>query len=208
MVMAAVLATMGACSQSTSEPGAVKAPSSGPTSSQSTSDPSSPSHSGPTSKPPKSPPAPGTVKPVPRDGHRPHPSISAAPQPFDQPVTYSDGVRLTVTAIHQGRVSGQGVGIVEGPRTTFDLRFSNGSKRAINLNQVVPTVEFGKPARIAQPVYDDKTQDFAGVVRPGGHTTATYAFSIPVGQLDDVTVHLDFDGRHLAAVFQGAATSG
>jgi hypothetical protein len=148
--------------------------------------------------------APTSYQPVVRDGKTPHPSISAAPATFTQPVRYSDGVRLVVTAIHEGEVSGQGPGVISGPMTTFDLRFVNGSDRAISLDSVVPTVEFGTPARIARPVYDDQTQDFGTTVKPGGRTTATYAFSIPVGQLSDVTVHLDFDGRHYASTFHGS----
>jgi hypothetical protein len=156
-------------------------------------------------KPSQAPLAPRTIAPVVRNGVRPHPSISAAPQPFTHVVHYPDGVRLKVTAIHQGRVSGQGPGVVQGPRTTFDLLFSNGSKRAVNLDQVVPTAEFGSPARIASPVYDDQTQDFGTTVRPGHSEKAVYAFSIPVADLNDVTIHLDFDGRHYAATFHGSA---
>jgi hypothetical protein len=138
-----------------------------------------------------------------RNGVRPHPSISADAKPFTKPITYPDGVKLSVTSIKQGRVKDQGPGVIAGPLTTFRLRFTNGSDRPINLDQVVPTTEFGKPPRVARPVYDDSTQDFATEVRPGRSVTATYAFSIPVAELSHVSVHLDFDGRHFAATFRG-----
>jgi hypothetical protein len=137
---------------------------------------------------------------------RPHPSISAAPQPFDTPVTYTDGVKFTVLSIKQGRVTDQGPGVITGPVTTFRLRFTNGSDKAISLDQVVPSATFGKPPRTADPVYDDNTQDFATTVRPGKSVKATYAFSIPVSELSHVTINLDFDGRHYAATFRGSVS--
>jgi len=200
----AALVGLSACSQqdSTSTAGAATS-----TPTQSTS-PTTHPHSPGTraAEPSESPLAPSTVKPVIRDGARPHPSISADPEPFDRPVTYPDGVRLAVTGIDQGRVSGQGPGVLAGPKTTFHLRFTNGSGRAISLDQVVPTAEFGSPARLARPVYDDRTQDFGTTVRPGATATATYAFSIPEADLSHVVIHLDFDGRHVAATFRGSAT--
>ena len=205
-VWAAVLATVSACSQQDSST-AASSTSSTPTRSGSPSpgdDPSSRTTVDPT--PSTSPLAPSTIKPVVRNGVRPHPSISASPAPFDQSVVYPDGVKLTVTDIHQGRVTGQGPGVVKGPKTTFDLRFTNGSDEAVSLDQVVPTATFGKPARLAAPVYDARTQDFGTTVRPGGSATATYAFSIPASELGDVTIHLDFDGRHYAASFHGDAS--
>jgi hypothetical protein len=198
------LAGLSACSQQDSSSTA-GSPTSSPTTSV------SPTKTPPTkgthgAGPSESPPAPASVKPVIRDGVRPHPSISAKPQPFDRPVTYPDGVKLAVTGIHQGRVTGQGPGVVAGPKTTFDLRFTNGSNQAISLDQVVPTAEFGSPARLARPVYDDRTQDFATTVKPGATATATYAFSIPKDELSHVVIHLDFDGRHVAATFRGSAS--
>jgi hypothetical protein len=200
----AALAGLSACSQqdSTSRAGGATS-----TPTQSVSPTTHPSPDGTRSADPsRSPLAPATVAPVIRDGVRPHPSISARPQPFDRPVTYPDGVRFAVTGIDQGRVTGQGPGVVAGPKTTFHLRFTNGSGRAISLDQVVPTAEFGSPARLARPVYDDRTQDFGTTVKPGATASATYAFSIPQAELSHVVIHLDFDGRHVAATFRGSAS--
>jgi hypothetical protein len=202
-VWTAALAGLSACSQQDSTSTAGTSTSS-PTQSVSPTAPHSDATHG--AAPSRSPLAPASVEPVIRDGVRPHPSISADPEPFDRPVTYPDGVTFAVTGIHQGRVAGQGPGVVAGPKTTFHLRFTNGSSRAISLDQVVPTAEFGSPARLARPVYDDRTQDFGTTVKPGATTTATYAFSIPKDQLSHVVIHLDFDGRHVAATFRGSAS--
>ena len=157
-------------------------------------------------KPPESPLASPTVEPVVRNGVRPHPSISAAPAPFGHPVVYPDGVRLAVTGIHQGQVTGQGPGVVAGAEDDVRPRFTNGSTKPVSAGPGRATASFGSPARIASPVYDARTQDFGATVAPGHKATATYAFSIPVDQLSDVTIHLDFDGRHYAATFHGSVS--
>jgi hypothetical protein len=149
--------------------------------------------------------APASIKPVMRNGKRPVPRLRATARPFDRTVAYSDGVRLRVTGVHQGRVTGTGPGVVRGPVTSFDLELSNGSDSSIDLNQVVPTAVYGSPARVSSPVYLSDEQDFRGVVKPGHNAKAVYRFSIPKASLGEVTFLVDFDGTHAAATFHGAA---
>lgn len=149
--------------------------------------------------------APTLIPPVIRGGGTPHPSISADPQPFDEPIEYPDGVSLEVTEIEQGEVTDQGPGVVGGPTTAFEVVFTNDSKKSVDLNQVVVTAVYGDPGRLAHPVYDPQSQDFAGRVAPGKVARARYVFSIPPAQLGNVTVHVDFDGLHAAGRFTGDA---
>lgn len=145
-------------------------------------------------------------KPVPRDGRRPTPSVSASSQPFDRAIRYTDGLRLAVTGITQGRVTGQGPGVVLGePKTEIGLSMTNRTGRVVNLDQVVVTLVYGSERRTSRPVYDDRARDFNGVLRPGGSATATYLFSVPPDELGDVTMFVDFDGRHTVARFRGSA---
>jgi hypothetical protein len=132
--------------------------------------------------------------------------VSAPPQPFDRSVRYSDGLRLTVTGITQGKVTGQGPGVFLGePKTEIRLRMRNGTDRRVALDQVVVTLVYGSERHTSRPVYDDRARDFNGVLRPGGSATATYLFSVPREQLGDVTMFVDFDGRHTVARFRGSA---
>lgn len=149
--------------------------------------------------------APTEIPPVIRGDGTPQPSISADPQPFDEPIEYPDGVSLEVTEIEQGEVTDQGPGVVGGPTTAFEVVLTNGSKKPVDLNQVVVTAVYGDPGRLAHPVYDPKSQDFAGRVAPGKVGRARYVFSIPPAQLGNVTVHVDFDGLHAAGRFTGDA---
>lgn len=120
-------------------------------------------------------------------------------------IRYHDGVTLKVTRLRNQRVTGQGVGVVDGPVTLVEFAFHNGSNRVIDLNQVVVSAAFGSPARSASPTYVDGTRDFAGDVRPGRTVTARYGFSIPTAELSHVTLHVDFDAIHAAAQFSGSA---
>lgn len=153
----------------------------------------------------KSPKAPKTISQVSRNGKPANPTVSAPPATFHSTVKYPDGLTFQVTGIHQGKVTGQGRGVIKGPKTTFDLRFVNGSGKSVDLTEVVPTAVFGSPVRIARPVDDSHTRDFGVVVAPGKSATATYAFSIPTDELSDVTMYFDFDGHHYPATFRGSA---
>jgi hypothetical protein len=147
-----------------------------------------------------------TYKPVLRAGRPPHPSVSADPKPFDRAVRYSDGLRLAVTRLVQGKVTGQGPGVFLGePKTEIGLRMTNSSDRAVDLDQVVVTLVYGTERRTSRPVYDDRARDFNGTLRPGRTATATYVFSVPRDDLDDVTMFVDFDGQHTVARFRGSA---
>jgi hypothetical protein len=148
----------------------------------------------------------GKYVPVKRNGKTPDPSISAPPAAFTKAVRYVDGTTLTVTSIHQGTVSGQGPGVFPGqPITTFGLRLTNGTTKAINLNQVVVTATYGNPKRVASPVYSASSHDFTGTAAPGAFVNATYAFSIPTASLGAVVMLVDFDGMHASGTFEGSA---
>jgi hypothetical protein len=205
LLVAVVTMAMSGCSHDSSSEPTTQAPSSHATSQPTGGHKKNHKHHAKPAKASKSPLAPAKVKQVSRDGTPAHPTVSAPPAPFSSSVKYPDGLTFTVTGIHQGRVNGHGRGVIKGPKTTFDLRFVNGGSKPVDLTQVVPTAEFGHPARIARPVDDEHTRDFGVVVAPGHRATATYAFSIPTDQLSDVTVYLDFDGRHFAATFHGSA---
>ncbi|HEX3815634.1 MAG TPA: hypothetical protein VHX59_22585 [Mycobacteriales bacterium] len=141
-----------------------------------------------------------------RDGKRPHPTVKAPPEPFDKPISYTDGLSLRITGIKQGKVTAQGPGDLPGqPTTTFSVTLKNASPKPVVLNQVVVTATYGTPAQLARPVYDDTTQDFSGTVRKGQSAKAVYVFSVPTADLGNVTVLVDFDGLHAAATFRGAA---
>jgi hypothetical protein len=207
--LAAVIALAG-CSSATTNA------SSGSPSSSATSDtPSASPTSGPTVTPTgatgksgaTSAPTPGAL--VSRSGGLPASQrVSASPAPVHSPVVYPDGLQVRVTGISQKTVTAQGPGELTGkPLTVFTIEMTNGTSAPIDLTQVVVTAAYGSPAVAAPPVYDNGIQDFATNLKPGATATTKYAFSIPVKNLKRITLSVDFDGKHTAAVFDGSATS-
>jgi outer membrane murein-binding lipoprotein Lpp len=155
-------------------------------------------------------PAPTVPAVVPAKVSRPgtvgKPSISAAPEPLNHDVTYSDGVAVRIIGITQGVTDGSGPGALPGrPRTQFTVSLRNRSKAAINLDRVVVTVTYGAAHSQALAIYDDGVRDFSGTVAPAGTAQAVYAFSIATDQLTDVVMTVDFDGVHTSATFTGSA---
>lgn len=209
-----VLLALSSCSQAADDAGARQggtssAPSgtavtSGPNSSSRSGSPSDDNSHGKVNRPPN-PLAPASVVPVKRPGG-PTSRIDAAPVKFDKPLIYRDGVSVSVTRIAQGRTKASGPGELDGPLTTMTLVLTNGSRHDIQLDNVVITSAYGRPARLAHPVYSAAERDFAGTLRPGGKTRAVYAFSIPRSALNDVSVYVDIDARHAVGRFTGSTT--
>jgi hypothetical protein len=151
--------------------------------------------------------APSRIAPVERPGPEPSHRLAAQRVGFAHQLSYPDGVRIAVLDIRQAKVTGQGPGVLSGPMTSLRVQLVNGSGTTLDLDHVVVTTVYERPARIARPVYSDGTQDLAGLVKPGGRAMATYAFSVPTSDLTHVTVHIDFDSRHAAGVFSGSTAS-
>ena len=189
------------------------------TSSASSSSPSTPTQSpteSPTSEatpttvsPPLPQPVPSVTK-VKRVGQPDTPSVSAPGAKFNAPVAYPDGVTLALTKADKGIEKGHGPGVMAGREyVRFTVKLTNGSSKAINLNQVVVTTTYGTTNQLAAPVYTEGagTYDFSGTVQPGASATALYAFAVPTKQLNRVRMVVDFDGLHTSATYTGAVVA-
>lgn len=155
---------------------------------------------------PKDPLAPKKIRQVKRAGKAPHPTakVKGGVKKFSQDAIYTDGLKLTITKMTQGKMTGQGPGVYPGrPVTDFYLKLTNGTKQSLELGVVVLTVTYGSPARLAHAVYTPTSHDFAGVVKAGASTRAVYGFSVPAADRGDVTMTVDIDGQHHVATFAG-----
>ncbi|WP_406832169.1 hypothetical protein ABEG17_04910 [Pedococcus sp. KACC 23699] len=125
---------------------------------------------------------------------------------FSQGVTYADGLTMHVVGVKQSTSTGQGPGVFVGaPQTAVSLEIVNGTHAELKLDQVVVSMVYGKPTRLAAPVYDQSSRDLSGSLKPGARTTATYQFSVPVKELGNVVMTVDIDGVHSVATFSGSA---
>lgn len=151
-----------------------------------------------------------SVAKVKRVGQPTTPSVSAPAARFTAPVTYPDGVSLVITKAEKGVETGHGPGVMAGREyVRFTVKLTNGSAKAVNLDQVVVTTTYGATSQLAAPVYTASagTYDFSGVVKPGASAIALYAFAVPTKQLGSVRMVVDFDGLHTSATYTGAVVA-
>lgn len=151
-----------------------------------------------------------SVAKVKRVGQPDTPSVSAPPAKFTAKVAYPDGVSLVISKAEKAVETGHGPGVMAGREyVRFTVRLTNGSAAPVNLNQVVVTTTYGPTSQLAAPVYTESagTYDFAGSVKPGASTTGIYGFAVPVDQLGQVTMVVDFDGLHTSATYRGAVVA-
>jgi hypothetical protein len=143
--------------------------------------------------------------PVQRPGALPPEQRLDAPVvPFDGRAVYRDGVALVVREVTHGTTTATGAGAQPGQDvTSVVLDFRNGSSAPIDLTGVVVTAGYGPARTPADPVYGEGQEDFSGTVEPGAVLSAAYSFAIPSEQLDQITLTVDFDGRHAPAVWKG-----
>jgi hypothetical protein len=132
------------------------------------------------------------------------PRVSARSAPFQDQVRYADGISVRAGAARQDVVKATGPGQLTGkPVTLFTVVFTNRSTGPLDLTRVSVDVQYGQPPQDAAPVYDGSAQDFSTKVAPGTTAKAVYAFSIPVAELDEVTMRVRFDPEYGAATFVG-----
>jgi hypothetical protein len=151
-------------------------------------------------------PAPSEVVKVIRRGPASTPTITAAPAAFAGAVSYPDGLELTVDEVESAVESGQGPGVFAGREfAVFTVGLRNGTRGAIDVQQVVVTATYGPRYLVAERVYanDARAVDFGGSINPGASATARYAFAVPAAQLGDVRLVVDVDGIHTSAQFRG-----
>jgi len=151
--------------------------------------------------------APAAPVPVMRNGKKSYPTIkgSVGKLLLSVPARYPDGVTVSVDRVAAKVENGKGPGVFPSrPYLALSLAIANGSTSTIDLNQVVVTIGYGSPTRLAAPVYEDPAaNDFSGRVAPGAARTATYLFAVPVAKRADVVATVDFDNWHIPAMFRG-----
>jgi hypothetical protein len=210
-VLAAAGLLLSGCAADDS-PGAAATTSAGASSSSSTSPTTEPvgPESTPTTVAPPLPQPVGSVPKVKRQGQTGTPTVTAPGAAFTKPVRYPDGVQLAIVRAEKAVETGHGPGVMAGrDYVRFEVRLTNGSAKAIRLDQVVVTTFYGTSRQLAAPVYTESagTADFFGTVKPGASTTARYAFAVPAKELGRVTMVVDFDGVHTSATYSGAVVT-
>lgn len=135
------------------------------------------------------------------------PTASASKGSLNGTVVFSDGVRLKMTDIKNGKAEQKALpgNFPNRVMTTFTVKLSNGSKVDLDANSVIVTATYGDSSKVATPVFDEAAKPFAGVISPKASETAIYSFNIPAAERGNVTLRFDLDGKHSMATFTGKA---
>ena len=190
-------------SSSSGSASAAASPSPSPSPSASESPAANPSGIGPTPTP-----GPSVIPKATRPGQPSRPTVTGAPSTFKKPVSYPDGIKVTVDKVSPGVETGRGPGVFAGREfAVFTVTMTNGTSKPIDAQSVVVTSTYGGRDLVAERVYaaDTRAVDFGGQLAPGDSATARYAFAVPAKQLGDVRLVVDFDGTHTSAEFVGDA---
>lgn len=108
-----------------------------------------------------------------------------APVSRDQKAPYGTGVALRVTGTRPVSIKGQGPGEMSGDGYAVTVKITNGTGKAVDLNQVVVAATYGPEATPAELTIRTPTKALRGSLGAGESAVGTYAFIVPT-PLDQV----------------------
>jgi hypothetical protein len=126
------------------------------------------------------------------------------PVPLDATADFGTGLTVRITKITPVTGKATAPGEVDGPALRLDLLARNTGKRTISLDGSVVFVSYG-PDRTPATELSSGEQRFSGSVAPGATQRATYVFTVPKDQRDDVRVEVSYTGRAPTVALQGPA---
>lgn len=123
------------------------------------------------------------------------------PAKFTSPVVYPSGLNVEIVKSTRVTVAAQGPGEVSEPGASFELKLTNKSGDAIDLNNVAVTVYYGKEKTPASPA-PTSGMPFSGTLGAGMTAEASYVFGLPNGA-DPVELQFSYKTSEPVAVFVG-----
>jgi len=123
----------------------------------------------------------------------------------DAPVEIVSGVTVSLGALEAVDGEANAPGETAGPAVRFTVTIVNDSDASIDLSTVVVTAYSGADRVPAEPLTEPGAVPFESEVAAGDTATATFVYTVPVEQRDDVTIIVDYQAGVPAAVFQVTA---
>lgn len=167
----------------------------------------SPSKSSPTGSPGSDAPTTTADPPDPTSGPT---SVATIPTrkavTLDERASFGDGVTARITSVRAVKGKGRGAGEISGPALKLNIRLSNGTKRAISLDQVTVNMAYGKSERPAAPLLGDPAaKQFDGRLARGKSKRGTYVFNVPRGGRGRIEIQINHAALSPIVVFAGSA---
>lgn len=150
-----------------------------------------------------------TVAPAPHGGnvHRHVPAgiaHSAAPVPLAQPASFGRGVSVRVIRHATVDAQAHGPGEISGPATALTIRFTNASRRTVDLSHVVVADQDAQGTPLL-PVSSRPARPVAGSLGPHAAKTAVYLFTLPQRRHNPYTITISYATTSPAVRLVGAA---
>lgn len=123
----------------------------------------------------------------------------------DAPVEIVPGVTVSLGDFEAVDGEAKAPGETAGPAVRFTATIENATDASIDLSSVVVTAFSGADRVPAEPLTEPGAAPFDPEVAAGDTATATFVFTVPVEQRDDVTILVDYQAGVPAAVFQVTA---
>ncbi|SDN45420.1 hypothetical protein [Geodermatophilus sp. DSM 45219] len=130
---------------------------------------------------------------------------SLAPVALDGTAEAADGTRVTVERLEAVDGTALAPGDVGGPALRVTVRLENGSRGAVDLDDVVVRLTSGAELTPAPPLGDPSAAPLTGTAAPGETVEGVYVFSIAEDVRDLVTVSVGYRVGAPFLVFAGPA---
>jgi hypothetical protein len=91
------------------------------------------------------------------------------------------------------------------PVVVVRVRLRNGTGERFDADLTEVGLRYGADGETAEQVFQDGVEELSGTIPPGGSATGSYAFSVPRGEADRLTVEVAPSWDAESATYSGAA---
>lgn len=129
----------------------------------------------------------------------------ADPVEIDSPAEFVESVRAEVTAIEAVTGEAAGPGEIAGPALRVTVTLTNDTSNPLPLDTSVVALYFGSDDSPAAELSGPGRKPFSGTLAARTATTATYVFSVPEDQRDDLRITVSYSATDSTVAFEGSA---
>jgi hypothetical protein len=127
---------------------------------------------------------------------------------LDDPAAFDSGVTATLGKLEAVQGEAHGPGEVSGPAVRVTVVITNGTTKAITLDQTVVNVYGGAQAMPGEPLSGPGVAELAGSLGAGRSATGVYVFALPADQRNPLQVTVSYDPDDVTVLFQGPGPTG
>lgn len=124
-----------------------------------------------------------------------------------KPAVNEEGLEVRVASFREVQTPAGIPGELGGPGVAFEVVVVNNGTTAVDMTNVVADLRTGAELEPALRADRAPSKRFTGTVEPGKSASAVYAFTLPEGKRDDVTLILNINAETPIVLFSGSVRS-